>query len=122
MLQQIVSAFRDANYQPPTTSELQKQATKNQAAVPQLVQLAANQGYLVKLNSEFYLHAEVEQELKRRLSEHLTNGGMTVSQIREILGTSRKYALPICEYLDRTGFTRREGDLRLLAVAPHTPA
>jgi selenocysteine-specific elongation factor len=42
---------------------------------------------------------------------------MTLSQIRETLGTTRKYAVPLCEYLDREGFTRREGDLRVLAAA-----
>ena len=38
----------------------------------------------------------------------------TLSEIRELLGTTRKYAVPYCEYLDRTGFTRRDGDLRFL--------
>ena len=40
---------------------------------------------------------------------------MKVSSIREILGFSRKYAVPFCEYLDRAGWTRREGDLRYSA-------
>jgi hypothetical protein len=34
--------------------------------------------------------------------------------MREILGTSRKYGVPIGEYLDRIGFTRRQGDFRQL--------
>ncbi len=38
--------------------------------------------------------------------------GITVSAFRESLGTSRKYALPMLEYFDRTGVTRRDGDLR----------
>jgi selenocysteine-specific elongation factor len=42
---------------------------------------------------------------------------LTVSQIREILGTTRKYAMPFCEHLDRIGFTRRQGDLRVLAAS-----
>jgi selenocysteine-specific elongation factor len=33
------------------------------------------------------------------------------------LGTTRKYAVPLCEYLDRAGVTRRAGDLRVLAAA-----
>jgi selenocysteine-specific elongation factor len=37
-----------------------------------------------------------------------------MSQIREILGTTRKYAVPLCEYLDSVGFTKRVGDLRVL--------
>jgi selenocysteine-specific elongation factor len=45
------------------------------------------------------------------LDEH--PGGITVSQIREALGTSRKYAIPLVTLLDRTGRTRRRGDLRI---------
>ena len=40
--------------------------------------------------------------------------GLSLSEIREILGTSRKYAVPLCEYWDKVQFTRRSGDLRLL--------
>jgi selenocysteine-specific elongation factor len=38
--------------------------------------------------------------------------GITVSAFREALGTSRKYALPILEWFDQRGITRRAGDLR----------
>jgi selenocysteine-specific elongation factor len=41
-----------------------------------------------------------------------TAGGLTVSAFREALGTSRKYALPVLDYFDRRGFTRRQGDVR----------
>jgi hypothetical protein len=39
----------------------------------------------------------------------------TVSEFRELIGTSRKYAVPLLEYLDSIRFTRREGDQRVLA-------
>ena len=38
--------------------------------------------------------------------------GCTVSQLREALGTSRKYAVPLAEWMDAQGITRRVGDLR----------
>jgi selenocysteine-specific elongation factor len=37
-----------------------------------------------------------------------------VAEIRELLGTTHKYTVPLCEYLDRVGVTRRDGDLRVL--------
>jgi selenocysteine-specific elongation factor len=40
------------------------------------------------------------------------SAGITVSGVRERLGTTRKYAVPLMEHLDRTGVTRRSGDLR----------
>jgi selenocysteine-specific elongation factor len=42
---------------------------------------------------------------------------MTMADLRDLLGTTRKYAVPIGEYLDRIGLTRREGDLRRLGPA-----
>ena len=55
--------------------------------------------------------------MRRLISKKLAGGaGLTVAEIRDLLGTTRKYAVPLCEYLDRVGVTRREGDLRFLAM------
>ena len=58
-----------------------------------------------------------------RRTERLASGpGATVAEIRDLLGTTRKYAVPLCEYLDRVGVTRRDGDLRFLPdVAAQSP-
>jgi selenocysteine-specific elongation factor len=62
------------------------------------------------------LHAAVERQARQQLATRLAAcAGLTVSEIREILNTSRKYAVPYCEYLDQVGFTVRRGDLRVLA-------
>jgi selenocysteine-specific elongation factor len=68
------------------------------------------------VTDDIYLHADTDAEMRRRVAERLRGGpGATVAEIRDLLGTTRKYAVPICEYLDRVGLTRREGDLRVLA-------
>ena len=57
-----------------------------------------------------------ERRIRQLLEDQLSVGqGLTTSQIREILSTSCKYAAPIGEYLNRIGFTRREGDVSILA-------
>ena len=84
--------------------------------MPQLAALAAAEGHLVEAAPGLYLHAESERKLRETLAGPLAGGGLTVSQIRELLGISRKHAVPWCEYLDRIGFTRREGDVRRLAA------
>lgn len=115
LLSQIIETYRQAAYQPPSIDEVRSQATKNQQVVAQLIALAAAEGELVEIAAGLYLHAEHEQRMRATLAEPLKGGdGLTVSQIRELLTTSRKYAVPICEYLDRTGFTRRVGDKRVL--------
>lgn len=116
LVDEIIDKHRHAGFQPPTVAELKTAATKNQAVVPQLCKLAAAEGHLVEICADFYLHATVLQQLQQLLREKLAGGaGITVSELRELLGTTRKYAVPICEYLDRTNFTRRQGDLRVLA-------
>ncbi len=116
LLDEILAKYRDAAFQPPSVQEVKAQTVKNQSSVPQLIALAASDGDLVKLSNELYLHSEHAESMKRLLREAFaTQPTLTVSQIRELLGTSRKYAVPLCEYLDRIGFTRRDGDERRLA-------
>jgi len=114
LLEQIVGIFRQAGYQPPSLKQLATQITHHQDDVPQLVQLAEADGRLVRISPEFYLEADLERQMRETLAEKLSSGeGLTVSQIREILTTSRKYAVPLCEHLDRVGVTRRQGDVRV---------
>ncbi|MFO0826011.1 MAG: SelB C-terminal domain-containing protein [Gemmataceae bacterium] len=45
-----------------------------------------------------------------------TGPGATVAEIRDLLGTTRKFAVPLCEYLDRIGLDERDGDFRVLTI------
>lgn len=54
---------------------------------------------------------QAAESIAALLAEHPE--GVTVGQIRESLGTTRKYAIPLLSVLDRTGRTRRRGDLRI---------
>lgn len=118
LLQQLVERFREAGIETPTVEQCRREATRLQQAVPGLINLAVENGDLVAVGPGYFLHHEVDQQMRRRLAEAMDqNSGLTVSQIREILNTSRKYAVPYCEYLDRTGFTVRRGDRRFLAQA-----
>jgi selenocysteine-specific elongation factor len=118
ILEQIVELHQRAGFQPATVPEIQGQATVHQASVPLLLEVAAADGRLVRITPEFYLHRDAERRLREMICARLADGqGLTVSQIREILDTTRKYAVPICEYLDRIGLTCRRGDVRVLGIA-----
>jgi selenocysteine-specific elongation factor len=112
----VVVAFKDAAFQPPDPASFAGQAGGNAANLKDLFDVCVAEGYLVPISDGIYLHSEIEAEMRRRIREKLQAGaGLTVAEIRDLLGTTRKYAVPICEYLDRVGVTRRTGDLRLLA-------
>jgi selenocysteine-specific elongation factor len=116
LIDEIIAMFLQAGCQPPSVDDIKAKVVKNQAVVPQLVALAAAEGHLVQIAPGMYLHAQVERNLRATLAAHLRDSpGLTLSQIREILQTTRKYAVPLCEYFDQVGFTRRVGDLRVLA-------
>ncbi|MDQ3784086.1 MAG: selenocysteine-specific translation elongation factor [Actinomycetota bacterium] len=106
----LISDIESAGFSPPVAKELR--------ADPALLRSLVESGELVKV-SDFYLTTRQAQEARRRVRAHLEAAGpATVAVIRDLLGTSRKYAVPLCEWLDQTGATRRQGDARVLGPNP----
>ncbi len=78
----------------------------------ELLRALAASGDLVRIGN-FYLTRNTAQKARRLIRDAVEqNGPVTVAQIRDLLGTSRKYAVPLCEWLDETGATIRRGDVR----------
>jgi selenocysteine-specific elongation factor len=112
----LVTAYQEARFQPPEPGSFAGQAGGNAASLKDLLEVCVAEGQLVPIVDDLYLHADTEAEMRRLIREKLAAGpGLTVAEIRDLLGTTRKFAVPLCEYLDRVGLTRREGDLRVLA-------
>jgi selenocysteine-specific elongation factor len=114
----VVTAYREARFAPPEPGSFANSAGGNAASLKDLFDVCVADGDLVKITDDIYLHSEIEAEMRRLLEEKFIGGtgGLTVAEIRDLLGTTRKFAVPLCEYLDRAGVTRREGDLRVKAV------
>jgi selenocysteine-specific elongation factor len=114
----VVESHQQSGFQPPEPASFAPQAGGNTANLKDIFEVAVAEGMLVKVAEDIYLHADVEAEMRRRLSQRFeTAPALTVAEIRDLLGTTRKFAVPICEYLDRVGITRRQGDLRYPAGA-----
>jgi selenocysteine-specific elongation factor len=77
------------------------------------LKILAEQGSIVRIASDSYMHAEHYRALVARIGERLdAAGALSIGDLKELFGFSRKYAVPILEHLDREGVTRREGDVR----------
>jgi selenocysteine-specific elongation factor len=113
----IVEAHRTAEFQPPGPDSFAAQAGGNAAALADIYEVAVAEKLLVHICDRLYLHASAEAAMRQRIADLLTHqpAGLTVAEIRDLLGTTRKFAVPLCEYLDRVGVTRRSGDLRVSA-------
>lgn len=110
----LVEAYQQARFQPPDPASFANQAGGNAANLKDLFEVCVAEGYLVHIADDIYLHADADADMRRLIGEKLAHGsGLTVAEIRDLLGTTRKFAVPLCEYLDRVGVTKREGDLRV---------
>ncbi len=115
LYQQILHEFADGIFQPPSLAALRCRTPSNERQVRELIRLATTRGDLVRIADDFWLHADSRQTLIEKITTELRlRGGLTVAEIRTLLNSSRKYVVPLCEYLDALGVTRREGDLRRL--------
>jgi selenocysteine-specific elongation factor len=75
-------------------------------------------GQLVRLGPDLHFSAAAVEEARRRIVDYLEeHGTMLAKDARDVTGTSRKYIVPLLEYFDSKGVTRREGDVRTLKRA-----
>lgn len=122
LLQRAVEAYHKAAFSPPEPAELAVSLGVAPDELQPLIDLAVAQGHLAHLGGGLFIHHDRELELRDRITKSLANGPMTMAQIKEMLSTTRKFAVPLCEYLDRIGLTRRDGDLRVLTASSQTAA
>ncbi len=73
------------------------------------------EGAVVRLGPDLHFDAASVTAAGERMTAFLREReGATAAELRDVLGVSRKYAIPLLEHFDATGLTRREGDLRVL--------
>ncbi|PMP67563.1 MAG: selenocysteine-specific translation elongation factor [Thermodesulfobacterium geofontis] len=86
-------------------------------AVKELSQILLREGILVKVSEKLVYHKNILEEVEKRVVEFLSkNKEMTLSDFRNLIGpeVSRKYLIPLVEYLDKKKITLRIGDKRVL--------
>ena len=117
LLEWLVEHVRTAGLDGPTTKKLEQAATKNKDSVAELLAMACENGDMVRLEPDgFHLHRTVVDEVTEQLKGEMATGdGLTISEVGKLIGVSRKYSVPLCEYFDRIGLTRRVEDRRVLA-------
>ncbi|MBI4299550.1 MAG: selenocysteine-specific translation elongation factor [Chloroflexi bacterium] len=82
---------------------------------PAVLGLLLEQGRVVKVDEGVVFSAQAYEEMVSRVREYMReHGKITIAEVRDLLGTSRKYALALMEHLDEKRVTRRVGDERVL--------
>jgi selenocysteine-specific elongation factor len=102
----LLARIEVGEFAPPLKKELE--------AEDALIRSLVESGELVKIDG-FYLTAEKAKEARSLVRNAIRERGeLSVAEIRDLLGTTRKYAVPLCEWLDAMGATVRRGDARIL--------
>ena len=112
-LNKIETAFRQAGYQPPGVADVLKSATPDSKRGRALLELLVKSKKLVRISEDIVFHSEVITHVRSSLSVH-KGRRFSVPEFKEWTQMSRKYAIPVLEYLDRERVTRRDGDARVI--------
>jgi selenocysteine-specific elongation factor len=107
----IERKYVEAGLQTPATSEIIKAIPQKPKVIEGMIAYLVKQGTLVRLADGVYLHRDVVASARETLASK-KGETIDVGQFKDLFGISRKVAIPLLEFFDREGATKRVGDAR----------
>jgi selenocysteine-specific elongation factor len=112
---QIARAFEQAGLTVPAVKEVLGKLSIERQRAEKILQILLQEGALIRVSEDLVFHAEAIRNLRRLLTQYKSKSNrITVGAFKDLAQVSRKYAIPLLEYLDREHVTRRAGDERIL--------
>ncbi|RJP75427.1 MAG: selenocysteine-specific translation elongation factor [Candidatus Abyssobacteria bacterium SURF_17] len=106
--------YREAGVSPPTFSQAEELVDQTSGA-RKMLSLLIEEGILTKIGPTLAYHRDVLESAVKKVTEHFGKAEkLGVGDLKDILGVSRKHAVPLLEYFDKIGLTTRVGDYRVL--------
>ena len=113
--QRIIAAFENAGLTVPSVKEVLRKLTIEPQRAQKILRILIKELALVKVSEELVFHRSAIERLRTQLAQYKARSDrLNVSSFKELAGISRKYAIPLLEYLDRERVTRRVGDDRVI--------
>jgi selenocysteine-specific elongation factor len=109
----IESAFEQAGLAVPAVADVLAKSGVETARARSLLQILMREKRLVRVSDDLVFHHTAMEKLRALLAAHKA-ARFTVPTFKDWTGISRKYAIPLLEYLDRERVTRRDGDQRIV--------
>jgi len=111
----IEDAFSSAGLKVPATKDVLAGLKVDRARAQKIVTLLLRDKVLVKISEDLLFHKDALADLRKRMAaEKAKSARIDVARFKELTGVTRKYAIPLLEYLDREHVTRRVGDERMI--------
>lgn len=111
----IARLLRSGGAMPEDLRGLPEAVHASAKAVREVVTAMQSLGQVVRLDDTLLFHPEVIEDVARQLVDYLKkNAEIDVSTFRNLIATTRKFAVPLLNYFDTQGITIRQGDARVL--------
>ena len=115
LLQNVESFFENRPFNPPKYEEVIEHTAEAPEKVQKILQILIEQERLVRVENNLLFHSEAIEQARRLLISFINKEGKLESvKFKYLLNTTRKYAIPLLDYFDRIGVTRRAGYTRYL--------
>jgi len=113
-LSAIASIYETAGLTAPSPTEVASRLSLKESEMRRLMTLLLRDKILVKIGTEtLYIHQGALKKLRNQMRE-MRGEALDIARFKQLNGLSRKYAVPLLEYLDRERLTRKDGDKRLV--------
>jgi selenocysteine-specific elongation factor len=111
----IEAAFSSAGLKVPALKDVLAGLKVDRVRAQKIVTLLLRDKVLIKISEDLVFHHDALEDLRKRMvSEKTKSPNIDVARFKDLTGVSRKYAIPLLEYLDRERVTRRVGDARVI--------
>jgi selenocysteine-specific elongation factor len=109
----IEQAFRAGGYAPPPADEVLRTATSDAKIARAMLEALIKNKRLIRISGDLIFHSDVIGHIRLSLSKQ-KGRRFSVPEFKQWTNISRKFAIPLLEYLDNQHVTRREGDTRIV--------
>jgi selenocysteine-specific elongation factor len=111
----IESYYRESGCQPAPASDLPDMLRQDAAEVRKVYFWMLKERILIKVSDELTWHHRAIDEIKNKIRSAFKPGDkFGVAEFKDLVGMTRKHAIPMLEYLDRERVTRRQGNDRII--------
>ena len=115
LLQSVESLYRNRPFNPPKFEEVTEQIKAASEKVQKILQILIEQERLVRVENDLLFHSEAVEKARGLLISFIKKEGKLESvKFKYLIDTTRKFAIPLLDYFDRIGLTRRAGYTRYL--------
>ena len=115
MLHSVESLFKTRPFNPPRPDEVAGAISAKPENIQKTLKILIEQELLIRVDKDLLFHREAVERARQLLTEYIRKeGGLESVKFKYLLDTTRKFAIPLLDYFDRIGLTRRVGYTRHL--------